>query len=92
MIPPMIENCPSDITETVSQGNTVATASWIEPTATDDSGMTPTRARSHSPGSSFPLGTTSVSYTFADGAGNRATCVFNVIVTGMTVILLFKKC
>ena len=51
---------------------------WIEPTATDNSGMTPTVTQSHQPGDSFPPGVTEVTYAFSDLAGNEAVCVFAI--------------
>ena len=57
-------------------------ATWTEPTATDDSGVMPIRTRSHNPGAFFAVGTTPVTYTFRDGAGNSDTCIFDVIVVG----------
>ena len=54
------------------------TVIWIEPTATDNSGMTPIVTQSHQPGDSFTIGTTQVRYTFTDVAGNEATCSFTV--------------
>ena len=59
---------------------TSATVSWTEPTATDNSGMTPTITQTHQPGDSFPVGTTSVMYTFTDMTGNQATCTFDVVI------------
>ena len=53
---------------------------WTEPTATDNSGMVPTVTQSHQPGDSFNVGTTTVTYTFTDLAGNQAQCSFTIIV------------
>ena len=55
---------------------------WIEPTAADNSGLTVTRTRSHIPGSTFPVGETTVIYQFTDFFGNSAICTFKVIVLG----------
>ena len=55
-------------------------ATWTEPTATDNSGMTPTVTQSHQPGDSFNVGITAVTYTFTDMVGNQATCTFDVII------------
>lgn len=56
---------------------------WNQPTASDNSGQTPNVQSTHQSGSSFPVGTSTVTYTFADAAGNEATCSFNVnIVSG----------
>ena len=51
---------------------------WIEPTATDNSGLEPERMQTHLPGESFPVGTTNVMYLFQDEAGNQAICAFDV--------------
>ena len=53
---------------------------WTEPTATDNSGMTPTVTQSHQPGDSFTVGITQVTYTFTDMAGNSAMCTFSVTI------------
>ena len=56
---------------------------WNQPTASDNSGQTPNVQTTHQSGSSFPVGTSTVIYTFTDAAGNEATCSFNVnIVSG----------
>ncbi|XP_071489593.1 uncharacterized protein [Diadema antillarum] len=77
--PPVISNCPGDITVQTSLGGDSATVTWQEPTAVDDSGSV-TSTSTTSPGSSFPVGTTTVVYTFTDGSGNTAVCTFAVIV------------
>ena len=78
--PPVVTGCPTERRATASPGTNSAVVFWTEPTATDDSGATPTRTRSHAPGDSFNVGTASVVYTFSDAAGNVATCIFNVVV------------
>ena len=80
---PVITGCPLNaISVTTPAGSNSATASWTEPTATDDSGVAPTRSRSHAPGSSFPVGTTLVTYRFTDRSGNSEICQFQVVVVG----------
>ena len=64
----------------VPPGRTSGTLTWTEPTVTDDSGMTPTVTQTHQPGDSFNVGTTAVTYTFNDIAGNQAQCSFTVTV------------
>ena len=89
----MIANCPSNIVEQVSFGATGDTVTWIEPTATDDSGVAPMLVtRTHAPGSFFTANqVTTVSYIFRDGAGNEAACVFTVFVNeGMIDFSLFN--
>ena len=78
--PPAIFNCPEDITETVSDPGNFYSVTWVEPTATDESGPT-TVTSTRVPGSYFDVGETSdVKYTFKDEAGNEAECVFSITV------------
>ena len=65
------------------------TVSWTAPTATDNSG-TQTLTSTHNPGDSFPVGTTTVTYTSTDGSGNTVTCTFSVDVNGELLYLNFK--
>jgi hypothetical protein len=53
---------------------------WIPPTATDTCNGAIIGTASHLPGSSFPAGTTPVTYTFIDPSGNISRCIFNVTV------------
>ena len=79
----MIAGCPLNaISVSAPAGSTSATATWPEPTATDDSGVAPIRSRSRAPGQSFPVGTTVVTYRFTDISGNSKTCQFQVVVGG----------
>lgn len=78
---PTIANCPADITtEATEQCQAVVT--WNAPTASDNCSVTLTST--HSPGATFPLGTTAVTYTATDPSGNIKTCTFNVVVTNNT--------
>ena len=77
-VPPVINGCPGPITQNVALGTTSTIVSWTEPTATDNSGVTPAVTRSHQPGESFPIGTTIVRYTFTDQAGNSEFCSFDI--------------
>ena len=68
-----------DVELTISwPGGTIV--SWTEPTATDVCSQVALRSRSHAPGDHFPVGTTRVTYIFADATGNRVTCAFNVVI------------
>ncbi|XP_022111742.1 hyalin-like, partial [Acanthaster planci] len=83
--PPVVSGCPTaGVPVTAPAGATSAVASWVEPTAVDNSGGTVTVTSSRSPGQSFPLGTTQVTYTFTDPSQNTATCTFAVTVTVFT--------
>jgi hypothetical protein len=79
-IDPVINNCPTDITVSNDAGDCSATVAWTAPTATDNSGSV-TLTSNFDPGAVFPVGTTLVTYTATDAAGNMTTCSFNVTVT-----------
>ena len=80
---PVISGCPSTQNANTDSGIATATVSWTPPTATDNSG-TQTLTPDYNPGDSFPIGTTTVTYTSTDAAGNTDTCTFDVIVTGLS--------
>ena len=82
---PMLFDCPSDTT-VMSNLSCEAIVSWLEPTAVDDCGMV-TITSTHSPGDTFEVGITVVTYTATDGCGNFITCSFDVIVDGDIFIL-----
>jgi Ca2+-binding RTX toxin-like protein len=80
---PVISGVPADITveATSSSG---ATVSYTPPTATDAvDGSVPVTCTPQS-GSTFPIGTTTVTCTATDEAGNRATASFTVTVNPIT--------
>ncbi|HEY0544736.1 MAG TPA: immunoglobulin-like domain-containing protein [Pyrinomonadaceae bacterium] len=75
-------SCPSDINATEdTPGSGIATVTYTTPSASDDSGSVSVSCDRPS-GSSFPVGTTTVTCTAADAGGNEATCSFDVNVTG----------
>ena len=79
---PTITNCPSTISVNAN-ANCQAIVNWTAPTITDNcAGMN--FVSTANSGSAFPLGTTTVTYTATDAAGNVSTCSFNVIVTDNT--------
>ena len=63
-------------------GVTQAVVSWVEPTATDNSGVTPSVTQTGQPMTVFNEGVTEVRYTFRDQAGNEAVCAFTVTLNG----------
>jgi hypothetical protein len=77
---PVISGMPSDITETAT-GSNGAQVSWQAPTATDDVDGDVDVECSPASGGTFPLGTTAVTCTAEDAAGNQATETFTVNVT-----------
>ena len=78
---PTLSGIPSDITQDTDSGLSTATVSWTEPTESDNSGQV-TLTSSHSPGDSFSIGTTVVSYTATDSSSNTATDSFTITVEG----------
>ncbi len=77
-----------DITVNATANATTATATY-SPTATDNVGVTSLTC-SPASGSTFPLGSTPVTCTASDAAGNTATATFNVIVKDVTAPVLIK--
>lgn len=77
---PAISGCPSDISVNTAPGLSTAVVSWVAPTATDNLGVT-SFTPNFAPGSTFSVGTTTVTYTALDASFNSDTCSFNVIVT-----------
>ncbi|MCG6190126.1 HYR domain-containing protein, partial [Maribellus maritimus] len=85
---PVITNCPSNITINNTLGSCEGTATWIEPSATDNctSAANLTWNRSHIPGSTFPGGSTTVTYEVTDMSGNTSNvCSFTVTVLDQEV-------
>ena len=89
---PVITNLPIDISVHTDTGLPTATVSWTPPTASDNSREGATLTSNYNPGAAFPIGTTTVTYTATDGAGNRATASFYIVVTGKIESKLFLPC
>jgi gliding motility-associated-like protein len=77
--PPIFQYCPATL-KALTDISCSAKLTWTEPILADNCGAT-TLTRSHAPGQVFPIGTTIVTYTGTDAAGNTASCQFSVIVT-----------
>ena len=77
--PPVISNVPSTITRYSTATQCSAVASWSGITAVDNCG-TATVTTSVASGSVFNLGTTTVTVTATDAAGNQSTSNFQVVV------------
>jgi len=87
---PEISDCPTDFVVMTGPGNLSCdqAASWTEPTATDNCTLTNNLmwTKSHTPGATFPIGPTTVTYVAKDEAGNNSlTCSFVVTVEDNTV-------
>ncbi len=84
--PPVISNCPTDITFYSEDGNSLncgQLVNWNEPTAADNCELTGFTSNIE-PGDEFPLGETTVTYTATDASGNSSTCTFKVTVIDNT--------
>ena len=71
--------CPANITVTTPFGSCTAVVSFAA-TATDNCGGTITYSYSHTSGSAFPIGVTTVTATATDVCGNSASCTFTITV------------
>lgn len=87
--PPAI-NCPADINATAAANATSAVVNFSV-TAGDACGSANVTSDPPS-GSAFPLGTTTVTSTATDAAGNTATCSFTVTVSAATKLYLVTPC
>ncbi len=83
---PTVASCPSDINVNIDAGTCGAIVSYAAPTFNDNcdgAGLAGTLTSGLASGSTFPVGTTTVTYQFTDAAGNGpVTCSFDVTVTG----------
>ncbi|XP_072046539.1 hyalin-like [Amphiura filiformis] len=77
-VAPEIASCPLDIYKTVEIGTSPVHVSWKEPIASDKSGHIEILTATHAPDEMFDVGSTLVSYIYADGSNNRATCEFEI--------------
>ena len=81
-----------DITRVITELKDNTSVTWNERGVSDNCGEPVILvSRSHSPGDTFSLGTTQVTYIFSDETGNTATCAFNVMVfQGSLFVLLIS--
>ena len=79
---PVIMSCPSDIFTNIEIefGSAEIPVSWSEPSAVDESGNVTLLVKTNSPGDRFGIGTSTVTYLFADPSNNMASCEFKITV------------
>lgn len=85
----LVLNCPSNITINAGAGATGATVSWDAPTGASDcpwGSVGIIQILGPSNGSTFPIGTTAISYYAYDGCSEEATCTFSVTVTAVATL------
>ena len=83
----MFSGTPSDISQDTDSSSSTATVTWTPPTASDNANEGVTLTSDHDPGDTFPIGTTTVTYTATDPYSNMDTDSFDVIVSGKIEIL-----
>ena len=76
---PVLSGVPAN--QSLTTAGTSVTATWTAPTATDDQDASPEVSCTPASGSSFALGTTTVTCTATDHAGNADSDSFTVTVT-----------
>ncbi|PKV51824.1 gliding motility-associated-like protein [Aquimarina sp. MAR_2010_214] len=84
-IDPVVTGCPSDIVQNANVNTCNTVVSWTPPTATDNCTNPLIVSSTHNPGDVFPVGTTTVIYTFSDASGNSDTCTFDIVVPTVAV-------
>ena len=73
--------CPSDITVSTDPGVCDAVVTYTAPVGTDNCpGSTTSLTSGIGSGGTFPIGTTTETYTVTDVSGNTASCSFDVVV------------
>ncbi|PIQ48252.1 MAG: hypothetical protein COW03_11055, partial [Cytophagales bacterium CG12_big_fil_rev_8_21_14_0_65_40_12] len=80
-ISPVI-TAPADITLNATSA-AGAIVNYTAPVGTDNCSATTALTAGLASGATFPIGTTTVTYTATDGSGNEATASFNVTVAGL---------
>jgi hypothetical protein len=83
---PTITDVPDNITINSNDADATSCAqiaTWTEPKASDNCGVT-SFTSDHASGASFPVGPTTVTYTAEDAAGNTQTASFTVTVVDNT--------
>ncbi|MGE4619923.1 MAG: HYR domain-containing protein, partial [Planctomycetota bacterium] len=76
---PEISGLPQDLQYSSEPGVCSATASWADPTASDNCGIDEFTS-SHLPGDTFPVGLSEVTYTALDVHGNHHSSSFTIVV------------
>ncbi|MCH1583502.1 MAG: HYR domain-containing protein, partial [Flavobacteriales bacterium] len=77
---PVISGTPADITQTADAGQCGAVVNYTAPTVDDNCGVSSFEGDA-GPGDTFPVGTTTVTYTATDDYGNTSTSSFDITIT-----------
>jgi|GEM_PF-5302465 len=85
---PVITGCPANVIVPADAGQCSAVVTWTPPTASDNCTVA-SFTSTHSPGHTFSVGTTTVTYNATDACGNAATpCSFTVTVLPVNEVKL----
>ena len=76
-----IITCPTPLSKNTDLGVCGAVTTFATATATDNCGATVAQTAGLANGATFPVGTSSVTFTATDAAGNTSSCSFDVVVT-----------
>jgi hypothetical protein len=89
---PVFSGCPANILTNTGAGRTTCdqVVTWTAPTATDNCAVTNVSS-TYASGATFPVGTTTVTYTAKDASGNPSTCSFTVTVVDDTKPVVVTK-
>ncbi|MFZ6052510.1 HYR domain-containing protein [Halocola ammonii] len=82
-IDPVISGMPADISVNNDAASCDAVVSWTAPTASDNCQITSLTPDFNS-GDTFPVGTTTVTYTAEDTFGNSVSASFNIVVSDVS--------
>lgn len=77
---PVFVNCPANIILNNDANTCGAIATWTAPSATDNCSANVVQSGGLPSGTQFPIGTSTVTYTATDAAGNSTTCSFTITV------------
>ncbi|XP_072024945.1 uncharacterized protein [Amphiura filiformis] len=76
---PVLNGMPNDVTQNNDPNQPTAVITWIEPTATDNSGEV-SLTSDYQSGDIFIIGVTVVTYRAVDGSANEATSSFTITI------------
>ncbi len=81
---PTVTTCPGNIVENAASGDCNKVVTWTTPTFADNCLVTSVIQTGPASGSTFSIGSATVTYTASDAAGHQAVCTFNVTVHDVT--------
>ncbi|XP_033628133.1 hyalin-like isoform X2 [Asterias rubens] len=81
---PPVVTCPADVSSDVPNGTFSKQESWTLPTVTDNSGSFFLVSSTYNPNDFFPVGETTIMYTYRDASNNINTCSFTITIVEVT--------